>query len=468
MSSSDRVCVICLDSLSLPGKRCRALSCTHVLHEDCAFEMMRHGLPDTCPVCRRSCQDIESVESRFEHAFLCYMQKAYCDCAKKLEEVLVIDPAHLRSMELLGEMCCLGAGMPKDPKKAMDFLTVAADAGHPDAVRNLGLMYEEDDGVRTGVKKVAAFGANSVSQTSSNGVCRACGATTKLRQCARCKAALYCSQSCQRADWNNGHNMVCKQAPRSVPGTLAPRQERRAELIAELASSASEVSLPKASANPFDVEAGVAASLEEASGRTAPENAQIGDEIMRMRSCEPSSLSVVVIEFSPDGKWFLKALSDSPALESIRQPPLPSGAKVFIKPDWVCEAVSEHLRSEGWELKPRFVVTRAEHVELVVRVIQEAAQDTPKADRGGSSMRVKNRIPMDVPMPGSSSSANPRQQETIRQQDDQQQCTASDCNEVAKSTWKSETLHYIVKRTFVDIPIASSMHSELSQKAQTA
>merc|ERR1711971_950618 len=113
----------------------------------------------------------------------------------------------------LGLMYGMGDGVPKDPKKAMDFFTVAADAGHPDADRMLGLMYEEDDGVRTGVK-----------------------------------------------------------ARRSVPGTLVPRQERRAELTAELASSASEVSLPKASANPFDVEARVAASLEEASGRTAPEN----------------------------------------------------------------------------------------------------------------------------------------------------------------------------------------------------
>lgn len=44
--------------------------------------------------------------------------------------------------------------------------------------------------------------------------CRTCGKEasddTKLKQCSRCKNALYCSSDCQKADWFSGHRGNCK------------------------------------------------------------------------------------------------------------------------------------------------------------------------------------------------------------------------------------------------------------------
>ena len=39
--------------------------------------------------------------------------------------------------------------------------------------------------------------------------CHACGVRNATSQCGRCRRALYCSQECQLADWQAGHNALC-------------------------------------------------------------------------------------------------------------------------------------------------------------------------------------------------------------------------------------------------------------------
>ncbi len=54
--------------------------------------------------------------------------------------------------------------------------------------------------------------------------CSFCGVAAKNR-CARCQAAHYCSATCQKEDWNNGHKVICK--PNYKPTYVTPNDEAR-------------------------------------------------------------------------------------------------------------------------------------------------------------------------------------------------------------------------------------------------
>lgn len=186
-----------------------------------------------------------------------------------------------------------------------------------------------------------------------------------------------------------------------------------------------------------DLEAGIAASLQEASERTVAENALVSEAVLY--SSAPASVDAVIIEFSQHGHWFLQALCQSPELASIRQSALPSGAKVFVKPDEAFGEVVRYLQQEQWDLQSRHVVVRSEHVNLVIDVVKRAAKATLRRERGNSGCKVKSQTEMSVPIP----------------------------------SWHSQDLpedgiqNYIVKRTFVCVPMSSSMYSELSTHAVT-
>ena len=101
-------CVIFLESLSTD--QCRTLSCSHVLHERCVMELLRHGLPDTFPVCRQSCPDLLSAHGQYEKAAMCFMQKSFANSVKLFFEVMTINPEHMSVL-----MTCLSvASRPAD------------------------------------------------------------------------------------------------------------------------------------------------------------------------------------------------------------------------------------------------------------------------------------------------------------------------------------------------------------------
>ena len=102
----------------------------------------------------------------------------------------------------LGVMYGDGEGVAKDIQKATRLFTMAAEAGVSEAAEaclaNLGhssssvgpvrLQRNSGNGQTPGINTKPATDADT---------CHACGAKQGLLRCARCKAALYCSASCQ-------------------------------------------------------------------------------------------------------------------------------------------------------------------------------------------------------------------------------------------------------------------------------
>ncbi len=55
---------------------------------------------------------------------------------------------------------------------------------------------------------------------SMNDCCAVCESEDSLKQCSKCKQAVYCSRKCQSEDWNSFHGYVC------VDLTAAPFTEQ--------------------------------------------------------------------------------------------------------------------------------------------------------------------------------------------------------------------------------------------------
>jgi len=91
---------------------------------------------------------------------------------------------------------------------------------------------------------------------SFRGICQHCARVKLVQRCARCKTALYCSASCQKADWSNGHKSVCKSL---------------AEQFVNLPALPVE---PPTVATPDTFQAAIDASLHHADERIAATNAQ--------------------------------------------------------------------------------------------------------------------------------------------------------------------------------------------------
>jgi hypothetical protein len=56
-------------------------------------------------------------------------------------------------------------------------------------------------------------------------VCAQCGIPGNLR-CTRCRAVVYCSQTCQKAAWTAGHKTACIPVPTYQP----PSDEMRCKV----------------------------------------------------------------------------------------------------------------------------------------------------------------------------------------------------------------------------------------------
>ncbi|MEZ0259854.1 MAG: tetratricopeptide repeat protein [Alphaproteobacteria bacterium] len=74
-----------------------------------------------------------------------YQQKKYDLIAKSMK--MLADGGHVGAQEIMGIMYRQGQGVPKDPAKALTYLTKAADAARPLAQHHVGVMYFLGEGV---------------------------------------------------------------------------------------------------------------------------------------------------------------------------------------------------------------------------------------------------------------------------------------------------------------------------------
>lgn len=111
----------------------------------------------------------------------------------------------------------------------------------------------------------------------------------------------------------------------------------------------------------------------EGSGETVANNVRLSDDLLRSR---PSPPSIYLLEFSRSPESFRRCFLDRPKLlechASLREkcfdPDLPSGAKVFVNPDHF-QALMDALDTEGYDLKPRHVLTSDDFEEEVIAAV---------------------------------------------------------------------------------------------------
>lgn len=188
------------------------------------------------------------------------------------------------------------------------------------------------------------------------------------------------------------------------------------------------------------VDAGIEASIQEADAQAAAANAPLSAAILESR-CSPT---VYLLEFSRSPSSFLEALLNHPALQACADdlaaivtdvwaeagpPLLKSGAKMFVNPEQV-PLVLEQIRAEGWQLKPRHVIVNDQYEEAVVfRLCRASALVIAVVQKRCSEMGAFG----------------------VRSE------------EALQSEWLS-----VVKRTFIHLPIPSSIWSGPSSGQKTA
>jgi len=185
------------------------------------------------------------------------------------------------------------------------------------------------------------------------------------------------------------------------------------------------------------------------------EQAQLQEALLRSKvqlqeagvAMQVSSVTVVVLQYSQSKSWFPDALMHSPDLQKERQglveaglsSALPSGAKIFVAPE-VFTTIVQYFEDEGWELKTSHVIVAKGLEEKVRDVVETARAAVTKRERG--SCKIKDRTELSVPI----------------DHDDVSQASA---------TLSEDVPVYVVKRTFVHIPIPSSISSASSFHPRT-
>mmetsp|Transcript_55096 Transcript_55096/g.98305 ORF Transcript_55096/g.98305 Transcript_55096/m.98305 type:complete len:679 (+) Transcript_55096:45-2081(+) len=187
---------------------------------------------------------------------------------------------------------------------------------------------------------------------------------------------------------------------------------------------------------------------------------------------QPANHEIVLLDFSRNPKIFQEALHGCPELQACTQcletaslpSQLESGARIFVGPG-IFHAALDAIAREGWDLQKRHVVVAQEFEDVVMLAIaklpsraqvrlkgrQTAATLHGAAETAaGSSQGDQNQEPA-----GTSGDAEPQHARTQRNdtQDDEQ---------------VEEMYPRLVKRTFIHIPVESSMCSGPSLGAKTA
>jgi TPR repeat protein len=126
----------------------------------------------------------------------------------------------------LGKRYKEGAGVAQDSVEAARLFRQAAAQGHAHGQGNLGYIYANGDGVAQDFVEAArlwrlAAGQGNVHACKGlsdlqsereyvSACCTGCGATRKLKTCARCKVARFCGAECARRAWPE-HKPHCKR-----------------------------------------------------------------------------------------------------------------------------------------------------------------------------------------------------------------------------------------------------------------
>lgn len=166
---------------------------------------------------------------------------------------------------------------------------------------------------------------------------------------------------------------------------------------------------------------------------------------------EPAIVTIAVLQFSQTKSWFKTALLDSPELQHERDAltnagycsVLESGAKIFVAPE-LFEGVVEYLRFHDWtgKLKSSHVIVSSEIECKVMDVLEAARVSATKQERGTSKLKDRSELNIDpASLPHSHASS--------------------------KQVESPPDVFFVVARTFVHIPIASSMYSTPSIHATT-
>jgi hypothetical protein len=188
---------------------------------------------------------------------------------------------------------------------------------------------------------------------------------------------------------------------------------------------------------------GWAAATPATQAESQPDIEMIDATSDSARGSEPATVAVVVLQYSQSGEWFRRALMEGPELQEQRaklngagfSPALPSGAKIFVDPQ-AFQAVVQHLEEEGWELKKSHVIV-AKDFENKVRAVVEAARDAT-ARREHGNCKVKSHTELSIPLSHEMTS------------------------ETSTLPPACDMPAFILKRTFVHVPIPSSMWSSSS------
>jgi len=188
------------------------------------------------------------------------------------------------------------------------------------------------------------------------------------------------------------------------------------------------------------------------------EQAQLQKALVQSKADIPG-VDVVILEYSQSGRWFRDALLKNTELQEERavlenaalSPQLHSGAKIFVAPE-VYLTVLQHLEEQGWELESSYVVV-ARDLEAKIRSVVEAARaSATKRERGGSC-HVKARYELNASAMATGSA-----------EDSSPGSSASPDSPASPDNMP----FYLVKNTFVHVPIPTSMRTDSSFHAASA
>lgn len=243
-------------------------------------------------------------------------------------------------------------------------------------------------------------------RSTGQDTCTKCGVPTfRPVRCAKCDKVAYCSFEC-RQDHRPLHAKLCKFDP-----------------------------------------------AEEVDSAAAAVNAPLSDAILLSR---PVSSSVYLLEYSRSPQSFRSCFLTCPKLQECHallidngyDTELPSGAKIFVSPDQF-QPVMQTLSAECWELKPRHIIVNDDFEEAVVQTVNSL--------RSSDRIKQKTRAVLELGKDLDHAQASTEPSVDFDESTGEGAATACPQRSVGADL---EAVPFIVKRTFIHIPVQSSLWSD--------
>ena len=235
------ICAICLETLPRWNHKhvVRFSCCGKIMHKECELQFDRSGCSQNCPMCRVPAP--ASVEENHKLGLRWAKKgKAWAMCMvgtnfftgrgvseskekARLWYEKAAEQGDPRAQFSLASLHSEGWGGPVSKEKARLWYEKSAEQGHPYAQYSLAFMHYKGEGGPVSYEHaffwMTRAGEQGDEQAAAaleavKSVCFSCGKTGKMKCCARCKCAYYCSRECQAAAWNSGHKAACKQIRR--------------------------------------------------------------------------------------------------------------------------------------------------------------------------------------------------------------------------------------------------------------